>query len=302
MKPLTAYTDYRAYLRDLVAERRKKGSPCSNRWFAQRVGMQSTSWLSSLLQGRKGLSQASAAKLSKALGHSALQARYFTALVVFNQAKDATARQDGFLKLQAMARLSDPLLMRETQYGYYSAWQHSAIRALIAMAPFRGGGDHAALGAALHPTLTASEVQKSVKVLLDLGLIERDADGTLKVTAAAITTGRKASALQVDLFHQQTLRLAMEAMDRFPKVDREHSSMTLGIAPELLPMVKDILADARRRIGELAEASETASQVFQVNMQVFPLSAPYLPHTSLALNTLNPLNTPKAQYSPGATA
>jgi uncharacterized protein (TIGR02147 family) len=172
-----------------------------------------------------------------------------------------------------MSRLSDPHLIRETQYGYYSAWHHSAVRALLAMAPFRG--DYAALGAALRPPIPAQEAHKSVKLLQELGLAEPGPDGTLKVTAAAITTGRKASALQVDLFHQQTLRLAMEAMDRFAKPDREFSAMTIGIAPELLPMVKDILAEARRRIGELAEASETASRVYQVNMQVFPLSASY---------------------------
>lgn len=279
MKPLTSYADYRAYLRDLVEDRRKNGLPCSNRWFAQRVGMQSTSWLTSLLQGRKGLSQASALRLSKALQHSALQARYFAALVEFNQAKGATERQEFFLRLQATSRLSDPQLLRETQFGYYAAWHHSAIRALIAMKPFHGGdgkvGDFATLGAALRPPLSAFEVQKSVKLLVDLGLVEKVADGSHAVTAPAVTTGRKASALQVDLFHQQTLRLAMEAMDRFPKADREHSSMTLGIAPALLPKVKDILAEARRRIGELAEASETARRVFQVNMQVFPLSAPY---------------------------
>ncbi|MBW8888665.1 MAG: TIGR02147 family protein [Fibrobacteres bacterium] len=273
MKPLTAYTDYRAYLRDVVDDRKKKGLPCSNRWFALRAGMQSTSWLTSLLQGRKGLSQASADKLSKALGHTGLQSRYFLALVEFNQAKGAGDRQSGFLKLQAMARLSDPQLVRETQYGFYSAWHHSVIRALLAIAPFRD--DYAALGAALRPPLTAQEAQKSVKLLSDLGLVEPGPDGALKVAAAAITTGRKASALQVDLFHQQTLRLAMEAMDRFAKPDREFSTMTIGIAPELLPMVKDILAEARRRIGELAEASETASRVYQVNMQVFPLSAAY---------------------------
>jgi uncharacterized protein (TIGR02147 family) len=269
MKPLTAYTDYRAYLRDLVGERRKKGLPCSNRWFAQRAGMHSTSWLTSLLQGRKGLSLASAAKLSRALGHSSIQARYFSALVEFNQARKEDERREGFLKLQAMARLSDPRLLRETQYGYYSAWHHSAVRAILAMKPFRG--DYAALAAALVPPISPQDARKSVKLMLDLGLVEQDGDG-LKVTSAAITTGRKATALQVDLFHQQTMRLAMEAMDRFAKPDREFSTMTIGIAPELLPMVKDILAEARRRIGELAEASESASRVYQVNMQLFPLS------------------------------
>jgi uncharacterized protein (TIGR02147 family) len=273
MKPLTAYTDYRTYLRDLVQERRTKRLPCSNRWFAMRAGMQSTSWLTSLLQGRKGLSQSSAAKLSKALGHSALQARYFAALVEFNQAKAPDDRKAGFLKIQSMARLSDPQLVRETQYGFYSSWHHSAIRALLAMAPFRG--DYAALGEALSPPLSALEAQKSVKLLLELGLVEQGRDGELRVAAAAITTGRKASTLQLEMFHQQTLRLAMEALDRFPKGEREHSTLTLGIAPELLPMAKDILAEARRRLGELAEASETANRVYQVNMQIFPLSAPY---------------------------
>lgn len=273
MKPLTAYTDYRAYLRDVVEERKKKKLPCSNRWFAMRAGMQSTSWLSLLLQGRKGLSATSAAKLSKALGHTSLQSRYFMALVEFNQAKSAETRHEKFLQVQAMSRLSDPHLVQEVQYGYYSAWHHSAIRALIAMAPHRG--DASRLAACLRPSISAQEAQKSVKLLQELQMISMRDDGALHVSTPSITTGRKTSALQIELFQQQTLKLAMEAMDRFPKAEREHSTMTLGIAPELLPMVKDILADARRRIGELAEACEMANQVYQINMQVFPLSATY---------------------------
>lgn len=273
MKPLTAYTDYRTYLRDVVEERKEKGLPCSNRWFAMRAGMQSTAWLSLLLQGRKGLSPTSAAKLSKALGHTSLQGRYFLALVEFNQAKSAEMRHEKFLHLQAMSRLSDPQLVQEVQYGYYSAWYHSAIRALIAMAPHRG--DATLLASCLRPPIKAQEAQKSIKLLQDLHLISMQDDGALHVSSASITTGRKTSALQVELFQQQTLKLAMEAMDRFPKGEREHSTMTIGIAPELLPMVKDILADARRRIGELAEACEMANRVYQINMQVFPLSATY---------------------------
>ena len=174
--------------------------------------MQSTSWLTSLLQGKKGLSKASAAKLGKALGHSPLHTRYFEALVEFNQAKGDRQREDGFLKVQAAARLSDPRLLRETQYGYYSAWQHSAVRAVLALAPFTG--DHEALGASLTPPIPAAEARKSVKLLADLGLIEATGDGSYALSSPGITTGRKASALQLDLFHQQCLRLAMEAMDR----------------------------------------------------------------------------------------
>jgi uncharacterized protein (TIGR02147 family) len=270
MKPLTAYTDYRTYLKDVLEDRKQRGLPCSNRWFAQRAGMQSTSWLTLLLQGKKGLSKVSAAKLSKILGHSALQCRYFEALVEFNQAKTAGTREIHFLKVQEMARLRDPQLIEQLQYGFYSAWYHTAIRSWLGMYPFQG--DFESLAASLRPRITAQEAQKSVGLLLDLGLIVETSEGRMQLAASGITTGRKTSALQIDLFHHQTLGLAMEAMDRFPKPDREFSTMTVGIAAEMLPMVKDILAEARKRIAELAEASEMANRVYQVNFQVFPMS------------------------------
>lgn len=271
MKPLTAYTDYRAYLKDLIAERKRKGLPCSNRWFAMRAGMHSASWLTALLQGKKGLSKASASKLSKALGHAPVHARFFEALVDFNQAKGDREREEGFLRLQAAARITDPRLVRETQFGYYSAWHHSAVRALLAMRPFRG--DYEALGAALVPPITAQEARRSVKLLADLGFVQATPEGGYGLSSPGVTTGRKASSLQLDLFHQQSLRLAMEAMDRFPRGERRFATLTIGIDPALIGQVQDILADARRRIAELAEGSEHAARIYQIGMQVFPMSA-----------------------------
>src|SRR4051812_46650112 len=270
MKPLAAYTDYRAYLRDILEERKRKRLPSSNRFVAQKVGMNSTSWLTLLLQGKRGLSKISTAKISRFLGHTPHQVRYFEALVEFNQAKTPEDRSFRFEALQGLSRIRDPELVRETQYGFYSAWYHSVIRSIIGMLPFRGDFDQ--LAGTVTPPITAQEAQKSLRLLMDLGLVIREPGGEYRLSASGITTGKKASAVQLPLYHQETIRLAIEAIDRHPMEEREISSLTIGIAPELYPLIKDILADARRRIAELAESAEMAKRVYQINMQFFPLS------------------------------
>ena len=77
MKPLTNYTDFRSYLKDWIDERKSLGLPGSNRWFAMKMGINSTSWLTSVAKGSKGLSKATANKLSEILKHSPIEARYF---------------------------------------------------------------------------------------------------------------------------------------------------------------------------------------------------------------------------------
>ena len=63
MKPLTRYTDFRACLTDLIEERKAQGLPGSNRSLAMKMEINSTSWLTSIIKGVKGLSKATASKL-----------------------------------------------------------------------------------------------------------------------------------------------------------------------------------------------------------------------------------------------
>lgn len=92
MKPIQIYMDYRSYLKDWVEERKKEGLPGSNRWFAIKMGINSTSWLTLLLQGKRNLNGSATDKLIKLLKFETFGSKYFLTLVNLNQAKERSEK------------------------------------------------------------------------------------------------------------------------------------------------------------------------------------------------------------------
>ena len=69
--------------------------------------------------------------------------------------------------------------------------------------------------------------------------------------------------------------LASEAIDRFKKEEREIATLSLSISEDMVLRIKSKLKTVRREILEMAELDENSERVYQINMQVFPLSKPY---------------------------
>jgi uncharacterized protein (TIGR02147 family) len=119
--------------------------------------------------------------------------------------------------------------IREEQYEYYAAWYHSAIRSLIGIYGFKG--NYESLSRMVSPPISPSQAEKSVELLKKLGLIEKCSHGSYQVSSKAITSGDLPSfTLAVANFQQETMKLAWEAHDRYPKDKRNISSVTLGIS------------------------------------------------------------------------
>lgn len=273
MKPLTNYTDFRAYLKDWIEERKSLGLPGSNRWFAMKMGINSTSWLTSVAKGIKGLSKATANKLSEILKHSPIEARYFETLVNFNQARTIKERNNYYQELIALQKLKDVHTVKANQYDLYSTWYNSAIRSLIGMHPFKAtAGDYERLAAMVSPPITASQARKSVQLLEKLGLVKATGKGAFELTSCAITTGENIRSLAVANFQQETMRLAQEAMDRYPRDERYIGTATVGVSETAFQRIKQVLIDTSNKIAEIANADADADRVYQVNLQAFPLS------------------------------
>ena len=273
MKPLTNYTDFRAYLKDWIDERKSMGLPGSNRWFAMKMGINSTSWLTSVAKGSKGLSKATANKLSEILRHSPIEARYFEALVNFNQARAINERNNYYQELIALQKLKDVHTVKANQYDLYSTWYNSAVRSLIGMHAFKdAAGDYERLAGMVSPPITASQARKSVQLLEKLGLIKATENGTFELTSSAITTGENIRSLAVANFQQETMRLAQEAMDRYPRDERYIGTATVGVSETAFGRIKQVLIDTSNKIAEIANADADADRVYQVNLQAFPLS------------------------------
>ena len=273
MKPLTNYTDFRAYLNDWVNERKSHGLPGSNRWFAMKMGINSTSWLTSVLKGAKGLSKATANKLSEILRHSPIETRFFETLVSFNQARGIEERNRFYQELNALQKIKEVRTVKPTQYDFYSVWYHSAVRSLIGMHRFTASDkEYDRLASMVSPAITASQARKSLKLLVELGFVRMNADGVYELTSSAITSGENIRSLGIANFQQETMRLAQEAMDRYPRDEQYIGTATVGVSARAFQQIKQVLIDASNKISEIANADADADRVFQVNLQAFPLS------------------------------
>jgi uncharacterized protein (TIGR02147 family) len=102
-------------------------------------------------------------------------------------------------------------------------------------------------------------------------LIEKGADGIWRKTQAVLSTGELAAAA-IDTFRKDTLRLAAESIDRFPREERSISTLTVTLSPATFERLRDRFRHLRREILDMAREDSEADRVIQVNIQAFPLA------------------------------
>ena len=270
---ISSFLDFREYLRAIVDAARANGEPVTNRSFAQALRINSSSWLTNVLSGTKGITTETAQAISDYLGHNAWERKYFKILVNFNQAKTVERRNSHFTALKQHLLLkgySSLNVLEPDQYEFYSKWYYTAVRSLLGMFPM--GDEYNRIGRLTSPSITAVQAKKSVKLLAKLGLIKKSDKGCYELTSTAITTGSSVKSLAVANFQRETMRLGSDAIDRYPQSMRDISTMSVGISEEGYKKITALLADCRKAIADMAHCDQNADRVYQVNFQVFPLS------------------------------
>ena len=267
---LFGYTDYSAYLRDYYEDHRRKHPFFSYRYFGRKVGVDAGN-LVKILQGKRHLSSAGVKRFIEFVKLPGREAKYFETLVQFKKAKTEQDNNVLFEKLMAIQRL-DPYRLEPMQYEFYREWYHTAVLALVHSFAFKG--DYKALAERTRPQITVKQARDSIDLLLKLNLIKREADGSLLPTNNVITTGEGWKSIAIRAFQQQSVKLAQEAFDRFPPQERDISTVTIAVAKDDLDEIKKVTSEYRRTVLQIASASDRAGRVYQLNIQLFPLSAP----------------------------
>lgn len=268
MQSVKQYLDYRDYLRDHYAERRAGNRVFSYRFMAKRVGIDH-GYLVRLLQKKVHIADGHVAPFAALCRLSGRDREYFAALVRFNKSRDPDETARLFEKLMSLAGVKAHPLERD-QFEYYSAWYHSAIRALLGCIRYRG--DAAPLARALNPPVPEKRARESIDLMERLGLAAPGSDGTWRPTEALITTGGNLQAAAVMQFQREMIRLAEESLVRHPKSQRDISTVTLCIAGSGLGELRERIAGLRRSAMSMAALTEKPDAVYQLNIQLFPLS------------------------------
>jgi uncharacterized protein (TIGR02147 family) len=270
------YFDYRKYMDDYYSNEKKKDTSFSYQSFTIKCGFKNKSFLHQIIHTTKKISQSSINGISKAIGHSKREARYFKALVAFNQARSLEEKNKFYEQLiLANARSKKPFkgkLIRQDQFEYYSKWHHGAIRALIGMQSFKD--DSQTIAHCLYPPIPVREVKKSIDLLERLEFIKKNSEGYYTVTDNVISTGDEVVSTAVLNFHRQTAKLASEAINKVPRNARNITGVMMGISPAGYQKIIEKLSAFRKEILSIAQNDEKASAVYQLNLHLFPLSNP----------------------------
>lgn len=270
-KPLVfEYLDYRIFLKDMYAYRKKKDQYFSYRQFSGKAGFASPNFLKLVIDDQRNLSPASILKIAKGFGIKGTQRDFFENLVLMNQAQEHEQRNYYYQKMISISGFKKIHKIAKSQYQYFSKWYYPVIREMIR---FNGGNLSAEqVARLLRPKISIAEAKSGINLLVRLGLIQKNADDQWELIEDNISTGPEVKSLVVANFHKEMLRLAGESIDGVPAVKRDISALTLCINRERFSELKSRIIAFRKELLDLADSDQDPDQVIQVNIQLFPLS------------------------------
>ncbi|TNF33794.1 MAG: TIGR02147 family protein [Deltaproteobacteria bacterium] len=273
---ITRYTDYRAYLRDMYAFLKATRPGFSYRSFSRRAGFASGSFLKLVSDGHRNLSDDSTLRVARGLGLDAREADVLEALVAFNQADTDQVRDRHYQRLARLVDRDPVARLSADHYAAYSRWYPWIIRELAAHDDF--DEDPVRLGRRLRPRVRPAAVSRALELLQSLGLLVRDAADRLRPAERTLTTGAEVRTLAVRNFHRRMLELAIEALDKIPRAERNITSVTVTLDPPRYQRVLALLAQLRQEILAV-ERSDTPSapedgpaQVYQLTLSLIPMT------------------------------
>lgn len=264
-----AYDDFRAFLKDTVAELREQKDLFSYRKFSMAAGFSSPNYLILLIKGERNLSESGAQKIAQVFSLDKHRHQFFLNLVQYNQAKSLSERSNiaqTLLKIKSKSQLH---FIEDAQFEYFTSWIHVAIRELLLIDQEL---DIDSISVRLRPRVKTEDIQKSLNLLHKLNLIRKTEKGW-QSTATSLSTGDRFVASSVVQFHKEMMTLAQESLDRFSRQDRDITASTVGLSKESFEIIRQKIQDLRLEILAIAENDCKKNNVYQINFQCFPLTS-----------------------------
>ncbi|HEX2958187.1 MAG TPA: TIGR02147 family protein [Chitinispirillaceae bacterium] len=268
MTDIFTYTDYRKFIKDYCEEQRKEKPFFSYRYIAQKADLKSTGFISWVVAGKRTMSLKLAHKICIIFKLGKRETDYLLLLVNHNQSNSAAERQHYLDRMLAFRSTRTEIVHRDNDL-YYSKWYYAAIRELVAISRITNEQDIASL---LRPSITRSEAKDALELLCRLDLIRKNSAGFYERSASAIRAGTDVDRALIHGYQIASMQLGQSSLCRFDKDERDISTLTVSCNAADFQRIRDSIAKLREEITEIVCESKNANQVFQINMQLFPLS------------------------------
>ncbi|MCA9620690.1 MAG: TIGR02147 family protein [Myxococcales bacterium] len=268
------YVDYRQFLKDHYEARKKQDPKYSFRFFARRAGLSSSNFLKLVMDGKRNLGAATINRFVRALKLSPEEATFFADLVAFDQAETVVERNRAFERVAANRRFRRARRLEGPLFRYLTRWYYPAVRELAGRVDFKE--DPTWIAAQLTPKITVVQARSALRTLQELGLLVPDESGRLVRGDTSLTTGHEVRSVVIPAYHRQMIERAADAIERVAPEQRDVSALTVCIKAQSLAELKHRIHRFREEMLDLCDRETEPEQVYQLCIQLFPLSRPPL--------------------------
>lgn len=269
MKPVFEYLDYRIFLKEAFDERKGSDPFYSYRVLAETLGLD-TSNMFRILHQEAQLPPRCQPRVLDFLGLSGRSAEYFSLLIAYARERGVAAKQEILGKALSLRDVERRQLEEEKLASYFGNWWAVAVRSLLEVT--EGRCVPSELSRRLSPSVSEAEIERSLKVLLELGLVKKASSGRLVLTETHVTAGGEVKTKALRNYQSEILALAAESLERFPKEQRDVSTITLAVDASTFAEIREILRECRRQIQKRVEEAKKPDRVMQLSMAFFPVA------------------------------
>lgn len=267
---LLDFLDHRQYLAAWFAWKKSVNPRFSHRLFARMTNQSSPSLLGQVIQGKRNLTAETTEAYVKALKLDREEAEYFRLLVKLDAARTVPERTALWTRIASTRRFQAARSLDAESYRYLTKWYFVAVRELSLCRGFRA--DPHWIAKRLRPRVTVRQAREAVELLQTLGMLQPDEAGDLVAAETTVTTPHEVADLAASAYHREMQTLSTAAMDRFEPEARHVSGLTVAVPAELVPQLKRELTQFQERVLELCDSADESDHVYQLCMQLFPLS------------------------------
>lgn len=269
--PLFSFYDYKEYLKSLYNTLNSQEHSISHLDLAEQLGFSRTNVIWMVMTGRRKLTSKSAEKIATALKFSPDERSYLKLLVIYNNTMLADQREYAFQRLMEITAKKVRNDGSDRMIEYFQEWYHPIVRELTGTENF--SSDPAWIASKLTVKVSPLRIKKSLALLESIGLIKYDVAKNRHVrTDQQVVPKREFRAMTMIRYHQKACEAARDAIAGVRANEREFNVLTVSLSDEGFSRVVDLLRAACAQILEIEREYPQAKQVFQANIQLFPVT------------------------------
>lgn len=261
------YTDFLSFIQSHYNHRKEVDKNFSLRTWAKEMELSSVSPLKEIINGRRKVKSKYADFLLKGLQLNEFEEIFFHTLIKLENCRDEAERKM-FLTLLKDLTPTEILSRKESDnQDIFSHWVYMAVLSMSKLKDFKLTEEN------ICKTLKGDVDEEFIKLvlykLINEGLLIKDDQGNLIKKYDVTTMKNDIKYKSVENYFHQVFDLAKNEISS-PIDQREFQCFSMPIKAENIEIAKKMIRDFRYKLSLLGE--ENADEVFQMNMQFFPLT------------------------------